>query len=90
MAGNKYNYTESTQPKMLYTLQYTNTQGDTASLTGDYKQIINHIAKQSMSYKIYNHTISSNEKVSNTIKNFRKNDNKNRKPKTLLHSKKRS
>jgi len=45
MAGNKYNYTESTQPKMLYTLQYTNNQGDTASLTGDYKQIINHIAK---------------------------------------------
>lgn len=43
-----------------------------------------------MSYKIYNHTISSNEKVSNTIKNFRKNDNKNRKPKTLLHSKSRS
>jgi len=36
-------YLESTQPKMLYTLQYTNNQGDTASLTGDYKQIINHI-----------------------------------------------
>jgi hypothetical protein len=43
MAGNKYNYTESTQPKMLYTLQYAGTQGDIVSLTGDYKQIINHI-----------------------------------------------
>ena len=43
MAGNKYTYTESTQPKMLYTLQYTGTQGDIVSLTGDYKQIINHI-----------------------------------------------
>lgn len=45
MAGNKYNYTESTQPKMLYTLQYAGNQGDIVSLTGDYKQIINHILK---------------------------------------------
>lgn len=43
-----------------------------------------------MSYKIYNHLVSSNEKVSKTIKNFRKNDNKNRKSKSTLHSKARS
>jgi len=43
-----------------------------------------------MSYKIYNHLVSSNEKVSKTIKDFRKNDSKNRKPKSVLHSKTRS
>ena len=43
-----------------------------------------------MSYKIYKHLVSSNEKVSKTIKDFRKNDNKNRKSKSTLHSKARS
>ena len=33
-----------------------------------------------MSYKIYNHTIQTNETVKSTIKKFRKNDSKPRKP----------
>ena len=43
-----------------------------------------------MSTKIYNHLIQTNEKVKSTIKTFRKNDNKNRKLKNTLHTKKRS
>jgi hypothetical protein len=47
MAGNKYNYTKSTQPKMLYTLKYTNSNG-LVSFTGDQLQTINHILKQNL------------------------------------------
>ena len=43
-----------------------------------------------MSYKIYNHTIQSNETVKSTIKKFRKDDNKNRKPQSNVHKKTRS
>ena len=43
-----------------------------------------------MSYKIYNHTIKSNETVKSTIKKFRKDDNKNRKPQNNVHKKTRS
>ena len=43
-----------------------------------------------MSYKIYNHTIQTNETVKSTIKKFRKNDSKPRKPQNNLHAKKRS
>ena len=43
-----------------------------------------------MSYKIYNHTIQSNETVKSTIKKFRKNDNKNRKTQNTVHKKTRS
>lgn len=43
-----------------------------------------------MSVKLYKHLTETNEKVKSTIKTFRKNDNKNRKPKNTLHTKKRS
>jgi hypothetical protein len=43
-----------------------------------------------MSYKIYNHTIQTNETVKSTIKKFRKNDSKPRKTQNTLHPKKRS
>jgi hypothetical protein len=45
---------------------------------------------KNMSYKIYNHTIQSNETVKSAIKKFRKDDNKNRKPQNNVHKKKRS
>ena len=41
-----------------------------------------------MSYKIYNHTIQSNETVKSAIKKFRKDDNKNRKPQNNVQKKK--
>ena len=43
-----------------------------------------------MSYKIYNHTIQSNETVKSAIKKFRKDDNKNKKPQNNVQKKKRS
>lgn len=63
----------------------------------DIKQYVVNVTKvkqpliqKNMSYKIYNHTIQTNETVKSTIKNFRKNDNKYRKAKNTLHTKKRS
>lgn len=43
-----------------------------------------------MSIRLYKHLSSTNEKVKSTIKTFRKNDNKNRKPQNTMHKKKRS
>ena len=43
-----------------------------------------------MSTKIYKHLIETNETVKSTIKKFRKNDTKLRKPQNTLHAKKRS
>lgn len=43
-----------------------------------------------MSIKLYKHLTSTNQKVKLTIKNFRKNDNKNRKSQNTMHKKKRS
>jgi hypothetical protein len=48
------------------------------------------LIEKNMSYKIYNHTIQTNETVKSTIKKFRKNDSKPRKPQNTLHAKKRS
>jgi len=49
-----------------------------------------HLTQKNMSYKIYNHTIQSNETVKSAIKKFRKDDNKNRKTQNNVHKKKRS
>jgi hypothetical protein len=43
-----------------------------------------------MSYKIYNHTIQTNETVKSTIKKFRKDDNKHSRSQNNVHKKKRS
>lgn len=50
------------------------------------------LIQKNMSYKIYNHTIEANNKVRETISTFRKPKyaNKNRKPNTTVHQKKRS
>ena len=48
------------------------------------------LIEKNMSYKIYNHTIQTNETVKSTIKKFRKNDSKPRKTQNTLHAKKRS
>ena len=43
-----------------------------------------------MSVKLYKHLTETNEIVKSTIKKFRKDDNKNRKPQNNVHKKKRS
>lgn len=43
-----------------------------------------------MSYRLYNNLITSNLQVLNTIKKFRKNDNKAKRKQNNMHSKKRS
>ena len=43
-----------------------------------------------MSIKLYKHLTETNEIVKSTIRTFRKNDNKSRKPQNLVHKKTRS
>jgi hypothetical protein len=52
--------------------------------------VVNVIKQNEMSIKLYKHLTETNEIVKSTIKTFRKNDNKSRKPQNLVHKKTRS